>query len=124
MEVINPHERKTKTGKNPIYYEVVPAGAKGMFRLLFVPFYYLHLKGNELKKEVVGDLFNLISGIKEMMLTYGFSAKKSSGYGIIEDGWDSSASRIEIQNISNRVRFNNFKELEEEVKKILEAGSE
>ncbi|RKX73576.1 MAG: CRISPR-associated protein, partial [Spirochaetes bacterium] len=59
-----------------------------MFRVLYVPFYYFQLKRNELKKEVFRDLRDVISGIKEMMLTYGFSAKKSSGYGIIEDGWD------------------------------------
>jgi len=124
MEVINPHDRKTKTGKNPIYYEVVPAGAKGVFRLLYIPFYYIGKDAKKLKENVIEDLEIVADGVREMMLTYGFSAKKSLGYGIIKNEWDSGASRLEIQNISNTVKFHNFKGLEEEVKKLLEAGSE
>jgi len=118
MEVINPHDRKTKTGKKLVHYEVVPVGAKGMFRLLFVPFYYLHLNENELKKEVVRDLDNLIKGIKEMMLTYGFSAKKSSGYGVIEDRWDKDESKLEIKGFYGVQKFGNFEELKEVVKNL------
>ncbi|MBC7333819.1 MAG: CRISPR-associated protein [Actinobacteria bacterium] len=121
IEVINPHDRKTKIGKNPIYYEVVPAGAKGFFRILYLPFYYLGKTLSEIKIKIIKDLKEVVSGLKAMMLTYGFSAKKSSGYGVIEDNWDKEVSRLVINRLSNTVRFSNFKELEEEIKKILEA---
>lgn len=119
MDVINPHDRKTKTGKNPIYYEVVPEGAKGVFRLLYVPFYWLG-KPIAPKREVIRDLREVVAGIKAMMLTYGFSAKKSSGYGVIKDGWDRDESRLEIKGVLDAVRFSNFKELENEVMGIPE----
>lgn len=37
LEMINPHKRRTKAGTQPIYYEVVPAGAKAKFQLLYIP---------------------------------------------------------------------------------------
>ena len=121
MEVINPQDRKTKTGKNPIYYEVVPAGAKGVFRLLYIPFYYIGKDTKNLKENVMEDLEMLVDGLKEMMLTYGFSAKKSSGYGVIEDKWDKAESRLAIKNFSDTVKFSNFEELKQEVEKLQEA---
>jgi len=121
MEVINPQDRKTKTGKNPIYYEVVPAGAKGVFRLLYIPFYYIGKDTKNLKENVMEDLEMLVDGLKEMMLTYGFSAKKSSGYGVVEDKWDKDESRLAIKNFSDTVKFSNFEELKQEVEKLQEA---
>jgi len=123
MDVINPHDRKTKTGKNPIYYEVVPSGAKGWFRLLYVPFYYLG-KNEKERENVLKDLENVIEGLKAMMITYGFSAKKSSGYGVLKDGWDKSESRLVINGLSNTVRFSTFKQLEDEVKKFWRQSGE
>jgi len=112
MMVINPHDRRTKTGKNPIYFEIVPAGAKGVFRLVYVPFYWLGLPENELREKVIEDLKEVIAGIKEMMLTYGFSAKKSSGFGVIEDKWNKTESRLEVRGFLDVKRFGNFEELE------------
>jgi CRISPR-associated protein Cmr2 len=51
-----------------------------------------------------------------MMLTYGFSAKKSLGFGVIKDGWNKEESRVEIRGFYNAQKFGNFKELEEVVK--------
>lgn len=121
LEVINPHDRKTKTGKNPIYFEVVPKGAKGLFRLVYVPFYYFGLKSDkELKKAVMQDVLGGIAGLKQMMLTYGFSAKKSSGYGVITDSWDKTASKLVIKNFTPEEKFGNFGEVEAIVKKSME----
>jgi len=116
--VINPHDRKTKTGRNPIYFEAVPASAKGVFRLVYVPFYYywFDLSEDEFKKRVIEDLKDIIAGVREMMLTYGFSAKKSLGFGVIKDGWNKEESRVEIRGFYNAQKFGNFKELEEVVK--------
>ncbi|MCL6500900.1 MAG: CRISPR-associated protein [Candidatus Pacearchaeota archaeon] len=118
MEVINPHDRKTKTGKHPIYYEVVPAGAKGFFKVLYLPFYYFGKPLSELKTKTIKDLEDIVGGLKAMMLTYGFSAKKSSGYGVIEDGWDQETSRLAINGILDDGKFGNFNELENEVKRL------
>ncbi|RLE44871.1 CRISPR-associated protein [Candidatus Woesearchaeota archaeon] len=120
MFVINPHDRKTKTGKNPLYFEGAPAGAKGVFRLVYVPLYWFGLPENELKKKVIKDLKDVITGMREMMLTYGFSAKKSSGFGVIEDEWDKKESRLEINGFYDTQRFGNFEELEELVKNLEE----
>lgn len=125
MDVINPHDRKTKTGKNPIYFEVVPAGAKGFFRLVYAPFYHLGLQSDEkLKEEIVKDLREVIAGLKEMMLTYGFSAKKSSGYGVIKDRWDSESSKLVIKEITGAVKFSDFGELTAKVRNLMEGNNE
>lgn len=79
LEVINPHERETGTGKQPIYFESVPAGASGVFSLLYVPF------GSVTEDEVRANLTLMADAICEMMRTYGFSAKKSSGFGGARD---------------------------------------
>jgi len=118
MLVINPQDRRTKTGKNPIYFEITPAGARGIFRLVYIPFHWIGLPENELIKKVIEDLKNVTIGVREMMLTYGFSAKKSSGFGVIEDGWDRSESRLEVKEFCDAQKFGNFKELEEIVENM------
>lgn len=125
MEVINPHDRETKTGKNPIYFEVVPAGAKGFFRLLYVPFYYLgkSLSDVELERKVLQDLWDLVEGLREMMLTYGFSAKKSTGYGVIEGKWDREASKLMVKDFIGFEKFGSFKELQRKVEKMEGEGT-
>ena len=79
LEVINPHDRQTRTGKYPIYFESVPIGAKGTFSLLYVPL------GPVDENLMRADLQTSAEAIREMMRTYGFSAKKSSGFGEAED---------------------------------------
>jgi len=82
LEVINPHERTTKAGKLPVYIETVPAGSKGIFSLLYLPFDLLGMPREEIKQDVLSDLKIIPNAIRKMMRTYGFSAKKSSGFGI------------------------------------------
>ena len=117
MMVINPQDRKTKTGKNPIYFEIVPAGAKGFFRLVYLPFYWIDME-EAFKQEVFRDLKQIVIGLKEMMLIYGFSAKKTIGYGKIEDKWDKDSSRLEIKGYLPANKFRDFEELENIVKKV------
>ncbi|NJD75759.1 MAG: CRISPR-associated protein [Candidatus Methanoperedens sp.] len=83
--VINPHDRKTKTGKNPIYVECVPAGAQGVFSLLYTPYDLFGKKDASIESEILIDLHHSCAAIKEMFLTYGFSAKKNSGFGTSTD---------------------------------------
>ena len=70
MIVINPHDRKTRTGRNPIYFEVVPAGAKGIFRLAYIPFYWLGLPEEEVKEKVIEDLKDVIVGVRAVSYTH------------------------------------------------------
>lgn len=82
VEVINPHKRTTKAGTHPIYLECVPASAQGTFSLLYAPF---DRAGEDLSDEGGKHLRYLAPIIQAMFLTYGFSAKRSSGYGVAED---------------------------------------
>lgn len=118
LMVINPHDRKTKTGKNPIYFEVVPEGAKGIFRLLYVPYHWLGNNDEKLKEEVWEDLSQVVAGLEAMTLEYGFSAKKTIGFGKIKDRWDKGASRLEVKEFLSALQFSNFDEL----KDIVERG--
>jgi len=89
LEIINPHNRKTKVGKNQILLESVPAGATGTFTLLYAP---LDRIGNEkadparkqkaLPAEVAEDLELVAQGLQAMLTLYGFGAKTSSGFGL------------------------------------------
>ncbi|HXF93536.1 MAG TPA: RAMP superfamily CRISPR-associated protein [Nitrospiraceae bacterium] len=85
VEVINPHSRGTKAGTHPIYLECVPAGAKGTFSLLYVPFDLIGKPENEVKAQAKEDLLRVAEAVSAMMLTYGFSAKRTSGYGTARD---------------------------------------
>lgn len=85
LEVINPHDRKTKAGIQPLYIESVPVDADGTFSFLYMPFDLMGKPDGDVKEEVVRDLETVFHAIREMMLTYGFSAKKSSGFGIVRE---------------------------------------
>lgn len=82
LEVINPHDRTTRVGKNLILIESVPKDASSLFTLLYVPFNLIGKEENEIKKQVSEDIRLLVTGLKAMFRDYGFGAKTSSGYGI------------------------------------------
>lgn len=86
LEIINPHDRETRVGTVPIPFECVPVGESGTFTLLYVPYnQFLNSNTTEFKKQTLNDLLLLSEGLKSMFLTYGFGAKTSSGFGIVED---------------------------------------
>lgn len=76
FEVINPHSRARRAGTQPIYYEVVPPGAKGTFSLLYAPWPGMN---PEAKPEDV--LPKLLDAIEALFTTYGISAKRTEGWG-------------------------------------------
>ncbi|GAB4558046.1 MAG: hypothetical protein Kow0047_02850 [Anaerolineae bacterium] len=76
FEVINPHSRERRAGTQPIYYEVVPPGAKGTFSLLYAPWPGMN---PEAKPEDV--LPKLLDAIEALFTTYGISAKRTVGWG-------------------------------------------
>lgn len=80
IEVINPHDRRTGAGRNPIYFECVPAGTVGTFTILYVPMGVRTVSENDAEE----DIKAVARGIRAMLTEYGFGAKTSSGYGVAE----------------------------------------
>lgn len=88
LEIINPHDRERRVGKNPILFECVPAGAKGTFRLLYVPYDFpgeVTPNKPELRRQVQADLPLVAEAVRDLLTVYGFGAKTSSGFGAAED---------------------------------------
>ncbi len=113
VEVINPHSRKTRAGTQPIYLECVPVGAKGTFSLLYVPFDLIETGHKNMKDEAAKHLHYLARAIRAMFLTYGFSAKRTSGYGVAEDKIDGT---IETQ--ADEKPLASLSQLPQEVKDV------
>lgn len=87
IEVINPHDRRLGTSaRGPIYIESVPADTSSWFTLVYVPFDLVGWSLDEVKATLRGDLPLLAEALKEMFCSYGFSAKKSSGFGLAKTG--------------------------------------
>ena len=103
LEVINPHDRQKGTSaRGPIYLECVPKDATGNFVILYVPF------GDVKKCEVAKDLKGVAEGVKAMLTVYGFGAKTSSGFGVVEDqlnGQGELAIRADIPELKKKLEF-------------------
>lgn len=80
-DVITPLKRDTRTPAiGPISLEVMNVGKDGEFYLLYVPY----PRGNNFSEsEVEEDLGFLAEALKLMFYVYGFSAKKTAGFGVI-----------------------------------------
>ena len=76
FEVINPHSRERRAGTQPIYYEVVPPGAKGTLSLLYAP--WPGMKPYAKPGDVLPEL---LKAVEELLTTYGISAKRTVGWG-------------------------------------------
>jgi len=119
-DVITPLKRDTRTpAKGPIPIEIMKSGSKGEFYLLYVPY----PKGKNFKeKQIEDDLKFLAKALKLMFYTYGFSAKKTSGFGVIEENlnegeiWMSSPSGIKNKS------FSNLNEMENKIIELLGEG--
>jgi len=82
-DVITPLKRDTRTPtkRGPIPLEVMKSSSEGEFYLLYITY----PKGKNFKEEQIEeDLRFLAEALKLMFYTYGFSAKKTSGFGVIE----------------------------------------
>ncbi len=121
LEVINPHDRKTKAGKIPIYIECVPEGTCGDFALLYVPFDLMGKPPEIQKAELIEDLNLIFSSLRDMMLIYGFSAKKSSGFGIIKPEFPEQG-KLHIKGVLKESTFKNFNELKEIIKEVSDSS--
>lgn len=85
FEVINPHDRKKRVGKNPILFECVPEGTSGYFTLLYVPFDLVGKDLKVIKSQAKKDIELTCKGIDNMLTVYGFGARTSSGFGLAGD---------------------------------------
>jgi len=85
LEVINPHDRARRVGRQPILIECVPSGTDGAFELLYVPFDLAGEGETEIRCQVGLDLAWIATAVYDTMTTLGFGAKTSSGYGVTED---------------------------------------
>jgi CRISPR-associated protein Cmr2 len=127
LEVINPHDRKTKAGTHPIYLECVPAGAKGTFSLLYVPFDCSSQGEEKTLRQAAIALPLVAKAIITMMLVYGFSAKRSSGYGLAEEKVNRGILQVHLGGSQRfECRISSFdglcKKAEEAAKALLETG--
>ena len=86
LEIINPHDRETKTGKNPILLETVPKGSISTFYLFYFPFDRIGEDEIETRKQSLKHLVLVAKGIQAMFTVYGFGAKTSSGFGTAFEG--------------------------------------
>ncbi|MBI4492162.1 MAG: hypothetical protein HY690_05155 [Chloroflexi bacterium] len=84
-EVVTPLKRSTRTpapGRGPIDIEVIPNGSRGTFCLLYLP----HPRGPGWSPgQIADDMEAVAPALKAMFLDYGFSAKKTAGWGVVED---------------------------------------
>lgn len=91
LEVINPHERRTGVGIRPIRIESVKPGATADLICLYVPFGYTkdsgssYLNAVHVRQQIAQDLILMAQGLVAMLTVYGFGAKTSSGFGVVED---------------------------------------
>ena len=85
LEIINPHDRERRVGKNPILFECVPLETTGRFTLLYVPFDRIGQDETETRGQVAEDMTLLAQGLQAMFTTYGFGAKTSSGFGLADE---------------------------------------
>jgi len=120
-DVITPLSRETRTpvkGKAPISMEVVPAGETGDFYLLYFPY----PKDKDWKpKEIKEDMEFIARAMEIMFLEYGFSAKKTSGFGVIHKTFEDFSLCWDGKNKENNIisgKVKNFEQLHEETAKI------
>ncbi|OQM46681.1 hypothetical protein B6A27_05885 [Anoxybacillus sp. UARK-01] len=83
-EVINPHDREKRAGKNPIFFEVVPRGTEGIFQCVYIPFNGILTSRTDLETEVKQDKKLLQESLEYGLKNMGIGAKTKLGWGLAE----------------------------------------
>ena len=83
LEIINPHNRKTRAGTNPIHYEVVPKDTEGNLQIIYIPFDVVLSNDEDVKNQVERDIEFLTKCI-EKVAEIGVGAKEKLGWGRFE----------------------------------------
>ncbi len=81
LEIINPHNRKTKAGSQPIYFEVVQEGTGGIFQFIYIPYDGIMLSPKKLKKQVQDDCEFMQILIENLLEERGIGSKRKYGWG-------------------------------------------
>ncbi|MFN3325412.1 MAG: hypothetical protein ACK5AZ_18105 [Bryobacteraceae bacterium] len=115
-EIVNPHDRVRRIGKNPIRIECVPRGARSRLALLYLALpreeRSWSLNAADFRKQVAGDLIAVGRCVRGAMRDYGVSAKKSSGYGAAADALVGERGIIEVAGLDGGpASFAKFSEL-------------
>lgn len=126
LEIINPHDREKRVGKNPILMECVPAKPEvhGAFTLLYVPFDRIGEDKGETCRQVAEDIQLIARGLHAMMTQYGFGAKTSSGFGTANDaliGEGKIAIRAELSGEEDAIESVPAESQQSELPRYLEA---
>ncbi len=108
LEIINPQDRKLRSGSNPIPFESVPEGSNGVFTLLHVPFDCIGKDEKDTRSQVLKELKLIAEGLQAMFLTYGFGAKTRSGFGLAKEG---ATGELRINAKYDIVTFTDFDKL-------------
>jgi len=88
LDIIAPHDRKTKAVTNPITLETSPEGAGGDFSLLYFSFDLIGEDEQEVKEQRKEDIKTLAKAIPNMLTKYGIGAKTTAGYGVVREDFD------------------------------------
>lgn len=81
LDLINPRNRKTRTGTLPILMEIVPKGCRANFGVVYFPFDLLGQEEGAVRKQLRRDWNILGEAIFHMFRISGFGARKTSGCG-------------------------------------------
>lgn len=115
LEIINPQDRKLRSGSNPIPFESVPSGSEGTFTLLYIPFDRIGESEEEIRDQVKAELELVAEGLQAMFREYGFGAKTSSGFGLARENIKGALS---IKGKDQQDSLRSFSDLMSTVKKL------
>jgi CRISPR-associated protein Cmr2 len=115
-DVITPLKRDTRTpARGPISLEIMKPDKKGDFYLLYVPY----PKEKDFKEEDIDeDLKFLTEALKLMFYTYGFSAKKTSGFGVIEEKLSKGEALIKSSEDRQKIIFSTLEDLKNRIDEL------
>ncbi|MFW9998258.1 MAG: RAMP superfamily CRISPR-associated protein [Candidatus Odinarchaeota archaeon] len=121
VEIINPHDCERRVGTKPIPIECVPAGAKGWFTLVYLPFDLTNKKESERLPQVAEDIQVVTRGLKVLFQDHGFGAKTSSGFGIAKPDLGGGRMTVKVRGLTKKTEELE-KPPEEAFKKYLDAS--
>jgi CRISPR-associated protein Cmr2 len=118
-DIITPLDRKTRTpvkGKAPIPLEVMKPRKEGEFYLLYVPY---PKEKNFTEDQIKEDLEFLAEALRLMFYTYGFSAKKTSGFGVIKENLKEGKIWVKSEMEIKKETFSQLDGMEKQILKLL-----
>lgn len=84
LEVINPHNRKTRTWTSPIHFETIAKEQESKLQMYYIPFDLVGQKSNDEIKKEVGEDIQFLGEILEKLQKLWIWAKNKYGWGDFE----------------------------------------